>query len=139
MDHDSNTTVSTVNPEYVTGLRLSIYRGPHGDCINNGMSGRVNTVTLVGILDVEYDGVRDVSKVRPLSGDFCGPFVADQEAPAVILVYRRMGNRRIAHVQPLEAAPRGRYMAGGTYLTGDSRFTDLAGFYGAVSFHDRSE
>jgi hypothetical protein len=124
----------------LTGLRLDIYRGPYGDASNGGISGRTDHVTLIGTLDVDgMSSLRDRRRVKLLEGDSRGPFAVSDDAPAVILVWRKTGSQLLSHVEPLEPAPRGGYMAGGTYLHGDSRFSDLAGFYGAVSFHDRSE
>jgi hypothetical protein len=126
--------------EPLTGLRLDIYRGPYGDASNGGISGLHNNVTLVGTLAIEgTSSLRDRRHVKLLQGDSRGPFTVSADAPAVILVWRKDSRGLISHVEPLVPALRGWYMAGGTYLHGDSRFSDLAGFYGAVSFHDRSE
>jgi hypothetical protein len=132
----------TIEP--LTGLRLTIHRSAH-DGSNGGVSSTRQNVTLIGIIDANVSrttdglGPRDRVNMMVLPAHAAGPFAPTEDAPAVVLIYRRMGHRRIEHVEPFEQAPRGSYMAGGTFVTGDSRFSDLVGFYGAVAFHDRSE
>lgn len=121
----------------VTGLRLRILRSKY-DGSNDGVSSRCDQVTLVGYIDKRDE--RSSEQVLPLPHHVAGPFTATEDAPAVVAVYRNAMGRDTVHVQPLVGRPgKSHFMAGGTYLTGDSRFSDVAGFYGAVSFHDRQE
>jgi hypothetical protein len=119
-----------------TGLLLDIYRGAGIDCSNHGISSRTDRVTLVGILDRR----RARPRVEPIPASEAGPFPPHDGAPAVVLVYRDMGGRRICHVEPLmPEGPAVWLMHGGTYVSGDSRFSNLIDMYGAVAFHDRQE
>jgi hypothetical protein len=120
-----------------TGLRLDIYRHDRADCSAGGISSRVSHVTLVAVIDRDP---RKPDRVQPLPAGQAGPFEPRQDAPPVVLVYRTSGRGRICHVEPLlpdgEAAW---FSMGGTYVTGDSRFSELTGLYGAVALHDRRE
>jgi hypothetical protein len=110
-----------------------------GDCSAGGISGQVEQVVMVGILDLRKPGRFQKRIIDPIPDSECGSITPQAKAPAVILVYRDMGGKRVCHVEPLEPAPRSSYMSGGTFVDGDSRFSNLVGFYGAVAFHDRSE
>ena len=104
------------------GLIADIYRHGSADYSNGGISSRAQRVTVVG------EGIDKVFSVRP-------------DAPAVKLVHRTFGSRTIVHAEPVESPPEGHvgWMAGGTYIVGDSRVGRAAGIYGAISLHDRSE
>jgi hypothetical protein len=124
----------TVPGASAQGLRLRVLRSALGDCSLRGVSSVVDHVTLVGILDqrVPKPGV------QPIPRSQAGPFAPSADAPPAVLVYRQIGNV-VCSVQPLvEDFGAAHFMAGGTYVMGDSRFSDLT-FYGAVSFHDRRE
>lgn len=127
------------------GLRLSVYRPAdlgYGDLTNGGVSGKADTVTVVGRLE---DG-----KVVPLPKE-CQVFSADEDAPAVILVESRIAlSDPTPHLIPLDLAegtppdtvgP----MAGGNYAgTSDGRWAALGKLYGhlrldVVAIHDRVE
>lgn len=118
------------------GLRAEVFRSKLGDCSNGGLSGRVDTVTIVNAE---------------------GPFEPDEHAPAVLL---RKGPMGTVNAVPAEwestvgkergwvaERPSGRVgpMMGGAYIaTSDSRLREAlnrlgAGFYGAVALHDRFE
>lgn len=107
------------------GLRINVYRPADGhDCTNDGISSRVNELTLV---------------TTP------GPFDPTPDAPAAYLVKGHTpGTARIVW-RPIGGEGK-HVMFGGNYgATSDSRFTrhieDLTGapFYGAVPIHDRYE
>lgn len=108
------------------GIRLSIYKDKGQDFSNGGVSSYTDQVTLV-------EG--------PHGEQVKGPFEPTEEAPAVKIVKKSVGGRVSYSVQPVEAPGDGTpWMAGGTYVgTSDSRFSDLTGIYGALSFHDRTE
>lgn len=123
------------------GLRLSIYRAADlgADCTNGGISGKANTVTVVGRL---VNG-----EIVPLPK---GVFEPTDEAPAVVLVPSRAPSYDpTPHLIPLEFAdglPAGHVgpMFGGNYAGScDSRWSDLGKFYGVrldvVAVHDRIE
>lgn len=132
-----------MDTEELRGLTLHIYRPEHGDSSNGGISSRYGRVTLVGVV-TEMDGGR--SEMRPFPESSHVPSGPSEDAPAVVVVKRRIGRDRVLHVEPLiepdqdQGTP---WMAGGTYVaTSDSRVRDLLGadhFYGALSFHDRTE
>lgn len=115
-----------------TGITAHIYRSNGGDTSNRGISTRVNKVTVIGTL-------REDGKLDPVRG----PFTPTDDAPAVILVRRHgvMGSPGTVHARPYgDDLPRTGWMAGGTYIaTSDSRLVEAAGFYGAISLHDRRE
>jgi hypothetical protein len=131
-------TETTDTAETLKGLRLNIYRHvPYGDTSAQGVSSRADYVTLVGIVDTCAGRPR----MTPLVGGSRGPFVPGDDAPAAVLVIRAIAGKLVYHVEPYhpEGYMFGRYMAGGSFVDGDSRFSELVGFYGAVSFHDRNE
>jgi len=104
------------------GMIASIYKNKGQDYSNGGISSRHNTVTVVNV---------------------DGPFDATVDRPAVELVAGNMVGT--IKVIPFGAA-KGSTMCGGTYVgCSDYRFTkkveSILGerFYGAVSFHDRTE
>lgn len=111
------------HPTEQGGIRLSIYKDRGRNYSNGGLSSKTDEVTLVG------PGIR-------------GPFKPTPESPAVKVVTYNTGSRKHVHIEPVEPCPAGYvgYMAGGSYVaTTDSRFSEATGFYGAVSFHDRTE
>jgi hypothetical protein len=117
------------------GLVLDIYRNQH-EASNNGLSKFHQEVTVVGV-SYRDGGPR---QVRPLPLA-CRVFTPTEQRPAVVLVYREMGEgERLVHVEPFEPARGVGFMAGGTFVaTSDSRWRELVGFYGAVAFHDQDE
>ncbi len=124
--------------DFERGLNLTIHRHvPWGDTSASGISSRTDMVTLVAQIDTRHRAAR----TYPLTGDSRGPFEVTDERPAVALVIRAVMGKLLYHVEPFhpEGYVFGRYMAGGTFVTGDSRFSDLVNFYGAVAFHDRNE
>ena len=110
------------------GLTANVYKtqrhGTTSDCTNGGISSRCDTVTVVGIEGAEI-------------------FEANEDRPAVKLVFRTICGRRIVHAEPVDPVPEGHvgWMMGGNYIaTSDSRFSKaIGGFYGAIPLHDRSE
>ncbi len=110
------------------GLRAWIYRANMGgDTSNGGLSAHADRVTIVG---AGLDG--PVAELREATPD----------APAVRLVFRRIGLTEVVHAEPVEQPPFRRvgWMFGGAFIhTSDSRFSRAAGIYGAVALHDRSE
>lgn len=125
------------------GLTMYVYRSSLGDCSNGGISSRCDRVVVVGVV-TEMQGGR--SELRPFPESAMVGSVPADDAPAVIVVKRRMGRQRLLHVEPLEQPNRDEgtpYMAGGCYVGGsDSRLRELLGadeFYGALSLHDRTE
>lgn len=107
------------------GLTASIFEDKQiGNCSNGGISSRCKQVTVVGL------------------GKRAEIFEPTDDAPAVKLVKRTIGGRTVVHAEPVNAPPAGHigWMAGGAFIsTSDSRFSEAAGFYGAVSLHDRCE
>jgi len=99
------------------GLHCEIFKPSFGDCSNNGLSSKAESVTLV-----EADG----------------PFEADEKHPAVKLVTRHLSGRDYTHAEPVVEVPSDKcgYMFGGTYIsTSDSRFpADYP-----IPLHDRTE
>ena len=125
-----------------TGLGLYILRSRTlGDCSMDGISSRADRVTLVGIVDRRNERNGDRDNVQPIPASEAGPFAPTDDAPAVVLVIRGFGERTVYSVEPLQPQGERRwFMAGGTYVSGDSRFANLAGNqYGAIAFHDRCE
>lgn len=123
------------------GLRANIYVPADGrNCSNGGVSSRCRNVTIVGIrTDNGYAAGHGLVDPLPRLSQVSEP---TDDAPAAVIVYRQMGRRTVVHVEPLDGPeqPGTPWMAGGCYVaTSDSRFGDLVGFYGAVSFHDRTE
>ena len=73
-------------------------------------------------------------------------FEVTPDAPAVKLVFRSFGGRKIVHAEPVEPCKPGNvgYMAGGAFITADSRLSEFLRkngleLYGAISLHDRQE
>jgi hypothetical protein len=106
------------------GMLLSVYKGSQ-DFSDGGISSRCNKVTLVG------PGVPEL-------------FIPDEQAPAVKLVVRQVGNEVVIHATPFDSLP-GDHMNGGAVVgTSDSRFGDLLkslGYqpYCCIYLHDRKE
>lgn len=116
--------------EPLLGLRLDIVRQAHTpDCSNRGISASVDRVTLVATRDHR-------GNEKPLDTT-SRVFSPDPDAPPVVLIERRLGDRTIFHLAPY--GQDGWFMFGGTYAVGDSRFSDLTRMYGAVALHDRQE
>lgn len=104
-------------------LSIYVYRSATlGDCTNHGISSKHDKL---------YIECKD------------GPFDADEQNPPenlVKLVYRRIGNKDVYHIEPVKAAAGAGWMAGGNYAgCSDSRFSAMTGIYGAISIHDRDE
>lgn len=124
------------------GLRLTVYRSASGyDCTMNGITSRFATCVLVGILDYTAPGAsydKPVRRALDLGSQVSAP---GPDSPAVWLVSgKRGGDDR--HIIPADenGEPDGRWwMNGGNFVSGDSRFRDLIGWFGAVRVHDRYE
>lgn len=125
------------------GMRLSVYSNPkYRQCAAGGISERVEDVTVVGIVDhtTEVNGFATMIQL-PRHAQVFEP---TEDAPAVVLVLRRIG-REVWHVTPADAyADDGKmqhwYAAGGSYVaTTESRLSELTGHYGAFALHDRKE
>lgn len=113
------------------GLPICVLKNPLGDCTNDGISSRANSLTVMNI---------------------DGPFEPSDDAPPVLLVEHHKGCLSLV---PAERSPYGtawrkvqgkHFMMGGNYgVTSDGRFgakcETLLGhrFYGAVAIHDRVE
>ena len=108
----------------VKGLTLHVYRWNLGDCTNNGISSRYDTLILIG-------------------DDVDGPVTVDLDNPpenVVTMVKRRLfGREEYIHLEPLDGCNNGGgkwYMSGGNLAyTCDSRFP----FSYPLSVHDRHE
>ena len=103
------------------GISCQIYRWNLGECSNGGISSKVNAVVLVG---------PNIDQV----------FEADEMRPAVKLVKRIIAGKEYVHAEPI--LPNGEwkhFMAGGTYIKGDSRFSEAVGHGYPISLHDRTE
>jgi hypothetical protein len=129
------------DPQTAKGLTVDLYYGSYEStsCVWNRPGARPTSVTIVAIRDETTS--RSQAALQPLPEDLRAPFTATPERPAAVLVKRRVG-RTIWHIEPLTPPEAGRtsFMAGGCYAgTSDSRFSEITGFYGAVSVHDYSE
>lgn len=107
----------------VKGLTLHVYRWNLGDCTNNGISSRYDTLILIG------EGVE-------------GPVSVDLENPpenVVKMVRRKIRGEEYLHLEPLDGCNNGGrkwYMSGGNLAyTSDSRFPSRY----PLSVHDRHE
>lgn len=116
-----------------TGLTARIFRDRSmPDCSNHGISTRTEAVVVVAVVDF---GPQDVT-VIPVDG----PTSVRIDRLPVALVKRRLFGREVTvSAQPFgDGIPLTGWMAGGTYIgSTDERFREAAGFYGAVSLHDR--
>jgi hypothetical protein len=107
------------------GLIADIYKSKYGDCSNGGLSGKVDSVTIINIE---------------------GPFEPTEDRPAVLLVTGNLpGTVKIVPASMPEDKRVGPMM-GGTYVdTSDSRLGEaierLGGprYGGPVPLHDRFE
>lgn len=135
-----------MNSPNLKGLTAYIMTNPlFAGCSSGGVSAHVTKVTVVGTVDRRWPiPTEKWHDVKPLARG-SQIFTPTDEAPAVVLVYRNMGAEQVVSAEPWlppEAADPHpvQFMAGGSVLDGsDSRWRELVGFYGAVSFHDRSE
>jgi hypothetical protein len=120
------------------GLTAYIYRNPmFSGCSLDGISARCDQVTVVGTYDRRPGGNWNEFNPMPKGAQIFAP---TETAPPVALIYRRVGGKDVVHAEPLTGGARKHYMAGGSYIdSSDSRLSDMIGFYGAVSFHDRCE
>lgn len=130
--------------EQLKGMHADVYvaRDPsrRGSAMG-GLSDQVSRVTIVGIRDQRWPiPSTDWHIVKPLA-DEAQAYLPTPEAPPVVVVYRNMGSRELAHIEPL--MPNGErlwFMDGGAYVDScDSRVSALKGFYGAMGLHDRCE
>ena len=102
------------------GLRLRVFRSSLRDCTNNGVSSKVNELTLI---------------------DADGPFEPTPDAPAVILFFRQ----GTVVIKPADTGGNCTMFGGNYASTSDSRFLEAVNamlghsFYGAVAIHDRVE
>ena len=117
----------------INALSIMVYRGPLGDCTNNGISSRYNT-----LLVACPDGNHVIDTDFGIPDNFC--HLRRRELfGGTTIVY----DIRPADVSNGEIIDRGRrwYMMGGNFAyTSDGRFRDmLKGFCGAVPIHDRVE
>lgn len=108
------------------GLRCEIFRWSLGDCSANGLSSRVQTVTVVS------DDPNAPGQV----------FEPSDDAPAVRLVKRRIWRDKpeYVHAVPVSVGAQEMSMSGGTFIYScDSRFSELTGVHYPVPLHDRVE
>ena len=105
------------------GLLINVYRNPHGDCTNNGVSSRSNFLLLVNA----------EGPFEPKDH----PNIPQVEMQTSVPGYLRLIPKTIVS---------NHYMVGGNFgYTSDPRFAQLAEkllghpFYGAVAIHDRVE
>jgi len=118
------------------GLILNIFRHANRDCTAGGLSSKVDSVTLVGFIDLDGDThpMPEGSRVFP----------ATDERPAVLLRVRQIGTLT-ASIEPLASQGQWHMMGGNFAYTSDSRFSHLLeelGFtntYSAIPIHDRIE
>lgn len=102
-----------------TGIICNIFRWNLGDCSNEGISSKVDQITLI---DEEIDG----------------PFEPDESRPAVKLIRRVIGGETYIHAEPILPDGEKKYfMKGGTFIFGDSRFRQVSKY--PVALHDRVE
>jgi hypothetical protein len=125
------------------GLVLDVYRhasGSYGDCTRGGITGRHDTVTVVGVVTYR-EGSRDKPDVGPVPRDARHRLPTD-DAPPVWLVIRPDGDRYLTPGDAATGLPdaRGGWMDGGNFAASpDSRWTDVVGHIVAVRVHDRRE
>lgn len=129
------TSANATSTDLSLGLTASVYTNPtYRGCANGGISERVTRVTIVGTKELTSG---DHAEIEPLAR---GSRVSEAtpDAPAVVLVYRRIG-KVVVHAEPLETQGQW-HMSGGAFIaSSDSRLSDLVDFYGAISLHDRVE
>ena len=106
-------------------LPVDVFRHSHGDCTNNGVSSRYETLYLIcdeGFVDVDENNPPD-NLVKLVKRNF--PWHKDP----------------IYHIEPFVDPEGAGWMMGGNYAaTSDSRFQRMVGdMYGAVPIHDRQE
>ena len=103
------------------GLIVEIYKNPmFKGCSNGGISGKVESVTIVG------DGIPEI-------------FEASDDCPAVKIVRRNIFNGEYVHAEPIEEPTEVGWMAGGAFIySSDSRFRQHINQY-PISLHDRQE
>lgn len=101
------------------GLTAQIFRWNLGDCSNNGISSRVDAVTIIG------EG-RETEIFEPTA-----------ERPAVYIERRKLHGEIVLTARPI-GVPHG--MFGGTFIyTSDSRMPKTSQFSHPIPLHDRVE
>lgn len=106
-------------------ISIIVYSNPrYRGCANGGISERYDELLLVHER---------------------GPIVIDEDnlpENLVKVVVRNVMGREVRHIEPYNSPDRGcvGWMAGGSYAaSSDSRFSEIAGSYGALAIHDRQE
>jgi hypothetical protein len=126
----------------IRGIPVTVLRpADGGDYTLGGVSSTHARLTITGIV------TPGTSRWAPL-GELSRVFAPSEDAPEAWLYRRTVFGKHVWSVVPACAARQGaaltthlsRVMFGGHYAhLGDSRLTELVGFYGAVAVHDRIE
>jgi len=99
------------------GLPVSVYKSSNGDCSNNGLSSKENSLILVGSLS-------NIGAFEILIGSLSniGPFEVQEGQDCLVAVYRERFDDIIAVPKSL-LDKRSSYMFGGNFAySSDSRF-----------------
>ena len=117
----------------IRALNVSVYKFPHGDCTNRGVSSKYDS-----LLVACPDGPYEIDTELGIPENFC--FVRCRNL---------FGDEKVFSIVPADVTDDGEicerggkwYMMGGNYAaTSDSRFSKMVdGMYGAVPIHDRVE
>lgn len=110
-------------------LNVTVYRFSLGDCTNNGISSRHNTLTC---FDGDLDEIKEYVEEKNIDMDRC-----------LYVVRRELWGKPEPYLTPLKWAIKkptsGPVMAGGNYAKGDSRWKEWFGHYLPLPIHDRIE
>lgn len=121
---DSFSPVAEKEPRYAKALPVDVLRTRYEGASNGGISERYDRLLLLC-----EEGFEKVD-------------LNDPPENLVIVVKRRLGGKCRDYIRPYAEPKKGNigWMAGGSFAeSSDSRFSDMIGFYGAVSIHDRQE
>lgn len=110
-------------------LNVTIYRFALGDCTNNGVSSRHNSMVA---FDGDLEEIRQYAESKKIDVDKC-----------LYLVRRELWGENHFYFTPLEFAlnePNGVVCMGGNYCcTSDSRWSEMVGDSNPRPIHDRFE
>jgi hypothetical protein len=101
-------------------LPIYVYKNNLGDCTNNGISSKFETLLLIheeGFITIDEDNLPD---------------------NLVKVVTRNLFGSEYKHIEPYKKATKVGYMMGGNYAsTSDSRFSKISKY--PLAIHDRQE